>query len=474
VTCLVGAIASLLCAGSHAQPIAAEITADGLDDPLYVTHAPNDFDRNFILERVTPGELGAIRVFDVDAGVLLDQPFLEIPVNPNGEAGILGLAFHPEYDDNGYIYVNYTSFGGGAWGHTRIERYTRSVDDPNRADPHSARLVIRYDQPAFNHNAGWLDFGPDGFLYVSAGDGGAAFNGQNTDTVLGSMLRLDVDGDDFPADDERNYAIPPDNPFADGGGAPEIWSYALRNPWRNSFDRATGDLYIGDVGSSKWEEVNFQPALSIGGENYGWACAEGADDDCKADTILPIHAFDHTMGSGITGGYVYRGCAIPELVGRYFFAALGSGRVWSLRVVDAKATDLQEHTDQIQVDGGQLRSLVSFGEDAYGELYLTNFGPGRVLKIVRSGPPLNDCNDNGVEDACEILDGSLADTDADGVPDVCECPADVNHDAKLNVLDFIAFQLLWQAEDPTADCNADTSFDITDFICYQLLFHAGC
>jgi len=466
-------------------PIKAEIAASGLKQPVYVTHAPGDFGRIFILELHAGGTTGQVRVFDLESQTLLPEPYLAIPVLSDGEAGLVGMAFHPNYAENGYVYVNYLAPGGGEFGQTIVERYTVSEDDPNLADPDSANVIIRYDQPNAVHNAGWLDFNPtNGHLHIASGDGGSSINAQNTDLLLGKIIRIDVDGDDFPLDDERDYAIPADNPFAGGGGAPEIWSWGFRNPWRCSFDEATGDFYMGDVGGSLWEEVNYEPADFEGGANYGWVCAEGPLcnqtccgcelEDCDSYRY-PVHAFDHSVGNAMAGGYVYRGCAIPELEGRYFFAAIGSGRVFSLVMEDGQATDLQEHTDALTVPGIEQFSKVSFGQDAYGELYIAIF-TGNILRIVRDGPPLNDCNANGVEDACDILDGTLTDSNGDGTPDECEsdCLADFNDDGETNVLDFIAYQEAFAGGDPEADCNEDGMLNILDFVCFQAAFADGC
>jgi len=460
-------------------PIKSVVVDDTVKQPVYVTHAPKDFERVFIVEGRAFLTTGRVRIYDLESESLIETPFLELPVLTDGESGLLGMAFDPDYDENGHFYINYTAPGGGEFGQNLIERYTVSEGDPNVADMSSAQLVLSIDQPKQQHNSHWLDFGPDGYLYIASGDGGSGFaaNAQDIEVLYGKILRLDVTGDDFPSDDDLNYAIPVDNPFVGGPGADEVWAYGLRNPWRCSFDRATGDLYIGDVGQASWEEVNYQPADSTGGENYGWVCAEGPDcgcSDCGA-TVLPIHAFDHYVGNAIMGGYVYRGCSLPELDGRYFFAAIGTGRVFSFTTVNGEATDLQEHTDQLDLPDVVQLSPVSFGEDAYGELYVV-YITGDVIKIVRDGAPLEDCDGNGVEDACDIADGTLADEDGDGVPDDCvtPCAADLNGDGELNVFDFITFQTLFAAMDQKANCNEDLFFNILDFVCYQQSFAEGC
>ena len=309
---------------------------------------------------------------DIDA-VVVD------PASNSDERGLLGMAFHPDYDSNGHFFVSYIDNSGD----TVVARYTVS-GDPNVADGGSALAVLTVGQPAGNHNGGQIRFGPDGFLYVGIGDGGGGCdnagvgcNAQKTDSLLGSMLRIDVDGDDFPADPSRNYAIPGTNPFVgDAGVLDEIWSYGLRNPWRFSFDRLTGELYIGDVGQSggtRREEVDRQPA-GVGGQNYGWPVAEGTQ--CGPGTCgtgscpMPLPPcgslteplYEYTGGGScsITGGFVYRGTAIPALAGRYVFSDWCDGMIVAL---DPGTLD-----DPVLADAGF--GLTTFGEDVDGELYV--------------------------------------------------------------------------------------------------------
>ncbi|MBF8285408.1 MAG: hypothetical protein HW378_4323 [Anaerolineales bacterium] len=261
----------------------------GLDEPVDLKHAGDGSGRLFVIEQP-----GRIRI--VENGELLPDPFLDIEplVNSRGnEQGLLGLAFYPDYAANGLFFVNYTDVNGD----TVVARYAVSADDPSRADPASAKIILQVDQPFPNHNGGDLVFGPDGYLYIGLGDGGSGGdpqgNGQNLNALLGKMLRIDVNHGD-------PYAIPPDNPFAGRAGArPEIWAYGLRNPWRYSFDRATGDLYIADVGQNAYEEVDFQPADSRGGENYGWNKYEGfhAYDGGATDGLtMPVAEYAHAVG----------------------------------------------------------------------------------------------------------------------------------------------------------------------------------
>ncbi|MBK9121408.1 MAG: PQQ-dependent sugar dehydrogenase [Phycisphaerales bacterium] len=392
-----------------ATPLTTVRVATGLNRPIYVTAPPGDDNRLFIVEKA-----GVIKILDLGSGVLLGTPFLNIDplvgggTTNNSEQGLLGLAFHPNYAGNGWFYVNYTNNAGS----TVVARYTVSAN-PNIADPGSATLLLTIAQPQANHNGGWLDFGPhDGYLYIATGDGGGSGdtdaghtpgvgNSQDiTNNLLGKMLRIDVDGDDFPADPNRNYAIPATNPFVGLTGDHEIWSFGLRNPWRPSFDRLTGDLYIADVGQASWEEVNFQPAESPGGENYGWRCREGAHNfntsgDCSQTPFTePIHEYargGNPFRCAITGGYVYRGCAIPDLRGTYFFGDFCSRQVWSFRYAGAFIPVAQDRTAELAPGGGlSIDSIVSFGEDARGELYIVKQGnlanTGEVYRITPGGP----------------------------------------------------------------------------------------
>ncbi|MBL4699475.1 MAG: PQQ-dependent sugar dehydrogenase [Phycisphaerales bacterium] len=303
---------------ANAQLTTQEI-ANGIDRPVFITHAGDGSGRLFVIEQE-----GAIRIIDAD-GNLLPTKFMDIDGTVIGgdsggnEQGLLGLAFHPDYategaDGEGKFYVNYTGSGGD----TRIAEYQVSADNPNVADPGTARIIMFYDQPFSNHNGGWLDFGADGYLYIAAGDGGAGNDPGNRaarlNQFLGKMHRINVDGgDDFPDDANQNYEIPADNPFVGTPGAIEsIWHYGLRNPWRSSFDQETGDMWIADVGQNAFEEVNHNVG-NVGGVNYGWRCREAFQAtglSCGAtDWTDPVHAYALNGGNcAIIGGYVYRGC----------------------------------------------------------------------------------------------------------------------------------------------------------------------
>jgi glucose/arabinose dehydrogenase len=341
--------------------------ASGLANPLHLA-APAGDDRLFVVEQ--PGRIRVIK-----AGALLPQPFLDITakVLSGGERGLLSVAFHPRYATNGYLYVNYTDLAGD----TRVERYTVGAGNPDVADPATAQLVLTVAQPFANHNGGLVLFSPDGMLYVGMGDGGSAGDplghGQNRSTLLGKLLRLDVDG-------AAPYAVPPDNPFVGQAGARgEIWALGLRNPWRFAFDRAAGLLYVADVGQSRREEVHVVPATRAG-VNYGWNILEGsecyASATCNAQGLeRPIVEYSHDEGAcSITGGSVYRGQRLLAMVGHYFYSDFCAGFVRSFRYAEGRVIDHRSW------DVGDVGSVLSFGEDADGELYVLSAN-GRVYRL---------------------------------------------------------------------------------------------
>jgi Ca2+-binding RTX toxin-like protein len=372
--------------------IKATLISSAFNRPVFATSAPGDPDRLFVIE----AHSGQIRILDPATGTGNATPFLDIPdsqIRQGSEEGLLGLAFHPQYESNRQFFV----FIVNAAGDLEVRRYLRSAADPHLADPASGDVILAIPHPGnSNHNGGWIGFGPDGFLYVSVGDGGGggdpANNAQNTDVLLGKMLRIDVGGDAFPADPNRDYRIPAGNPFAGLAGADEIWALGLRNPWRPSFDRATGDLFIADVGQGEREEVNFQPAGG-GGENYGWKVKEGNivyDDTVPGNPppatlplTDPLIDYPHVAGAGggysVTGGYVYRGTA-PGLQGVYLFADFVSDQLWTFRVVNGQPVDFANRTGQLKVQGGSVDAIASFAEDGRGNLYIIGLD-GEVFRL---------------------------------------------------------------------------------------------
>ncbi|HKE89848.1 MAG TPA: PQQ-dependent sugar dehydrogenase, partial [Gemmatimonadales bacterium] len=350
---------------------ALQLVTAGLTDPVFVTAPPGDTARLFVVEQT-----GLIRVVRHDS--LLPAPFLDLSghIAAGGERGLLSLAFHPGYAANGHFYVYYTN----PVGDIRVVRYTVSAI-PEIADSTTGDTILKaFHETNDNHNGGLLLFGPDGKLYAGLGDGGAANdppgNGQNLDTLLAKILRIDVDGG-------SPYAIPADNPFVGHAGERgEIWLYGLRNPWRFSFDRTTGDLYIGDVGQNLWEEVDVLSAGSPGGVNYGWNVMEGlhcfqAASCSQTGLALPVVEYGHSVGCAVTGGYVYRGSRIAALAGVYFYGDFCSGWVRSFRYAGGAATERRDWPS-LSVSGG----LSSFGQDASGELYITSLS-GSLFRIVR-------------------------------------------------------------------------------------------
>jgi glucose/arabinose dehydrogenase len=348
-----------------------EPVASGLRDPIGIAFPPDGSGRLAIVERG-----GTIRWVAADRTVVA-APLLDISglVVADGEQGLLGLAFHPDFATNGRFFVDYTRRIDGA---TVVAEY---IADSNRATASaaSARILITQDQPAPNHNGGDLAFGPDGYLYIGFGDGGGGgdtfHNGQNPNTLLAKILRIDVDGAPAP---NKAYAIPATNPFVTGGGVPETWVWGLRNPWQFSFDRDWGDLYIGDVGQDRWEEIDREPANDPGGENYGWPILEATHcfkvDPCTDPNLVgPIAEYSHALGCAVIGGYVYRGAAQPDLVGTYVFGDTCSGRLFTLQV------DQGTEDPKVVLDSGPEMS--SFGEDEAGEVYVVALN-GTLSRVV--------------------------------------------------------------------------------------------
>ncbi len=364
--------------------------AAGFNQPVYLTHAGDGSGRLFVVEK-------AGRVKIIEAGSVREEPFLDITdrVSSNGEAGLLSIAFPPEYADTGYFLVYYNHRDknlvqpeAGDQGindgfDTVVARF-RVTADPNLADPGSEERILLRNQPYTNHNGGLIVFGPDGALYIGLGDGGSSGDplgaGQDLSTWLGKILRIQVGP-------TGTYHLPPDNPFVGQEDAqPEIWDWGLRNPWRFSFDRQSGDLWIGDVGQNQQEEIHLHPAGEPGGLNFGWNCYEGElpyrlTERCTASYQPPVLVYPREEGRSVTGGYVYRGSRFPSLSGRYFFADYVQGRLWSIQ----RSGDSGWTPKRLELDSTE--GIVSLGEDEAGELYLLGFGSGTVYQIVDADPP---------------------------------------------------------------------------------------
>ncbi len=367
----------VLLSAALAQSIQLTPVVNGLSHPLFLTYASDNPERMYILQ-----QNGTIRVLQNNK--LLPEPFLDVSklISCCGERGLLGLAFHPKYKENGWFFINYTNTEGN----TVVARYEGSPGraDPARADPNSAKILFTVEQPYANHNGGMIAFGPDGMLYIGMGDGGSGGDpqgfAQNLKVLqgnrhfLGKLLRIDVN----KTEGSQAYGIPSDNPTL-GGRRSEIWSYGWRNPWRFSFDRQTGDLWAGDVGQGEIEEVDFQPVDSKGGESYGWNLMEGGQcyrsTNCSRDgLVLPVLSYNHSVGQSITGGYRYRGKAMPAFQGQYFYADYVSGRIWA-------ATPQGNGWQSKEILASGL-NISSFSEDAAGELYVLDYR-GSIFKMTQ-------------------------------------------------------------------------------------------
>lgn len=368
------------------------ILVSGLTRPVQVTHAGDGSERIFVVEK--PGRLRVVQ-----NGALVSTPMLDMSAITNSvcsECGFLGVAFHPNYGSNRYFYVNYTDKSSPM--NTVIARYTASSANPNVADPASRKVLLTIAQPQENHNGGQLLFGPDGYLYIGMGDGGSggdpSNNAQNIEVLLGKMLRIDVNNGD-------PYGIPAGNPYAGKAGRDEIWALGLRNPWRFSFDRLNGDLYIGDVGQNLYEEISFLPGNTASGKNLGWRCMEGAhiyntQPPCNDPAFLatltpPIAEYSHSVGFSVTGGFVYRGNQFPDLYGQYFYGDFGSGKIWSMK--KNQETPPTFTAPILELDNSGI-NISSFGEDEAGELYITDYYGGYVRKLESMAGPGADLSDS--------------------------------------------------------------------------------
>lgn len=374
---IIAAVILASCAGEPAAAAEIVLTLEEIarvTQPVAIAHAGDH--RLFITEQ--PG-----RIVIHDGTRVLPTPFLDIRslVLAGGERGLLGLAFHPRYRENGFFFVNYTDRRGD----TVVARYSVSAADPNIADPGTALVILLIQQPFGNHNGGQIKFGPDGYLYIGMGDGGSAgdpFNhAQNLESLLGKMLRIDIDRT-LPG---IQYAIPEDNPFRNHPIARrEIWSLGLRNPWRFTFDRINGDMFTADVGQNMWEELNFQPGTSIGGENYGWRIMEGAHcfspaANCNTGgLVFPILEYGRQDGCSVTGGYRYRGSRHPRMRGLYFYGDYCSGKIWA-------ATQQGDGSWTTEVVLQTNLNITTFGEDSTGELYVADHN-GAVYRMSDDAP----------------------------------------------------------------------------------------
>ena len=440
---ILAALSFTVFAGAGGTVLTTELVASGFSWPLWAGSPPGDTARLFVVEQRT----ARVRIINLADGSINGMAFLNIDdlvINSGFERGLLGLAFHPNYANNRLFYVHYNDNSGTSV----LARYQTLTNNPDGADHNSAKIILTQSQPFDNQNGGMIAFGPnDGYLYMGFGDGGSGNDpgnrAQNGQLWLGKMLRIDVNVDPDP------YVIPPDNPFVGNPNTlDEIWALGLRNPWRWSFDRDTGDLYIGDVGQIAREEINFQPGSSSGGENYGWRCMEGlmctglSGCICNDESLtLPVREYDRCLGSSVTGGNVYRGTMICDLRGTYFYADYGSGRIWSFRVVDGDDTEFQDRTAELQPPGGGLTSITSFGEDGAGEMYIVSRG-GSVFKIVpASGEPcpadFDNSGDVGVKDLLFLL-GAWGPCPKKG-----DCPADFDEDSAVGVKDLLFLLGTW-------------------------------
>jgi glucose/arabinose dehydrogenase len=362
-----------------------ETVASGFHRPLWVGAPSHVNDRLWVIEQD-----GRIWIIDSKTGGKQKEPFLDIAdqVRRRGnEEGLLGLAFAPDFEKSGLFYVNFVD----KQQNTRISRFKAKGPDFNSADRDSQEVLLSFKQDFDNHNGGWIAFGPDKMLYVGNGDGGAGDDpkqrAQAMDTYLGKILRLDVS----PA---SGYEVPKDNPFLNKKDVkPEIWALGVRNPWRCSFDRKTGDFWIGDVGQNRWEEINYLPKGKGAGSNFGWRLREADKPNPNKsiaggkpeDNVEPVYVYDHggksDEGLSVTGGYVYRG-PVKELEGRYIFGDYNNKRVWSFILKNGKATSVKDHTDDFHPEGGKLGMISSFGEDSAGNVYIVDHTNGWILRII--------------------------------------------------------------------------------------------
>ena len=381
--------------------LSSVLIADGYKKPVFITSYPNNAKLLYIVEQA-----GLIKL--INDGKKLSRPFFDInkrvvnPNRPGDERGLLGFAFHPNHTNNGKFYINYMDNDGN----TIVSEF--STNSELRANHKSERIILKLKQPYGNHNGGDIQFGPDGYLYISIGDGGKAGDplnaGQDLSSLFGKIIRIDIE--------QKPYGIPKSNPFfGQKDKREEIWAWGLRNVWRFSFDKQTGDKYLADVGQNKWEEVNFEPASSKGGLNYGWRIMEAnhcydPKENCPTEGLIkpiieypndanhPAFAFriieelsfseTDVEGCSVTGGYVYRGQKIKSMQGQYIFGDYCSGNIWTLKVVNGKAINFKNRTEEINIGGGEFTTYISsFGQDSDGEIYIIDYNGG-IYKLIES------------------------------------------------------------------------------------------
>ncbi len=440
-----------------------EVVASGFATPLQLTAPPGDTVRLFVVERG-----GTIRIINKATSTVLGTPFLDVNASPNsnvnssGEGGLLGLAFHPNYSSNGFFFVYYTADvdpGAGFQFGTRVSRFT-VTGSPDVASPASETVFFELNQPFTNHNGGMIAFRPadaGNNLYVGLGDGGGAcdtsLNSQNLNSKLGKMLRIDVDSG--PSGDLQNPYAPASNPFVGVAGDDLIWSLGWRNPFRWSFDRATGDMYVGDVGQNTREEVSFEAANAGGGLNFGWNAREGTiAAPCSPVSptlpgmVEPIYDYGHNGSASITGGVVYRGLEYASMYGRYFFADFVTQDVWSFVKSGNGVIDFQDHTAVLNPNNA---NVVAIGEDAEGDIYIVEFG-GTIARITDPASSGVDLDQDLIEDQYESDTGIFVsatdtgtdpgdmDSDDDGVMDGTEVELGTNPN---DVLDFPDLPVVW-------------------------------
>ncbi|MFM9958003.1 MAG: PQQ-dependent sugar dehydrogenase [Phycisphaerales bacterium] len=469
------------------QNITSVQVLSGLSRPIFLTHAPGLFNRVFVAEQ--RGSSGVsnqaiVKMYSLNpttGALTFVSNFMTLSsVSTGSEQGLLGLAFHPQYLTNGKVYAHFSNqLSAGA---TTIREYIANgaPASATTASPSAQDVIFTAAQPFSNHNGGWMSFGPDGFLYLALGDGGSGNDpgnrSQNTFNILGKTLRFDVNGDDFPGDTAKDYRIPGTNPFANGAaGLPEIYSFGLRNHWRNDIDPVTGDLYIADVGQNAREEVNVTTLAGANGKNYGWRCLEGTLNtglcgSIPGGTQVPLLEYDHSSGiaptfstgCSITGGMIYRGCAIPDLNGTYFFADVCTNFIFSVKANVATNTFSSPINQTVPLGSAAAAgSIVSWGRDAYGELYICSLN-GSIHKIVRTGGTAPaDCNGNTRPDCQEIRDGSVADLNTNAVPDTCESPFAFNLSSPANGASGVAVNptLTWAPSSNAITYNVTVATD---------------